>query len=360
MTTHTDDFNLTGYHFELPEALIAQEPPAVRGASRLMVLNRKNGNLVTDMFARLGDYLPPCLFVINNSRVVAARRAGTRASGGKAEFLLLSPLPLLRPEQTGGGWTCEAQGLLRPAKNLRIGDTLRFADDFALTVLEKGEFGRGRVRLEWQGDLAGLLERYGSLPLPPYIRRPATEADAARYQTVYSRKDKAGSVAAPTAGLHFTPELRESLSAAGHQWTEVTLYVGYGTFSPVRAADIRKHVMHEEFVELPPETASAIQAAKAEGRPVVAVGTTAARTLEGAFAATGSIGPYSGFTDIFLYPGRPVRVVDHLLTNFHLPESSLIMLTAAFAGREAILSAYARAVEEKFRFFSYGDAMLIL
>ena len=356
-----DAYNLAQYRFSLPEALIAQEPPAQRGASRLMVLDRKKDALVADNFAALHRYLPPSLFVVNNSRVVAARLMGQRANGCRAEFLLLSPPPLLLPQAAEGRWlTCEAQGLLRPAKSLPPGSSVLFGQDFSLTVLEKGPYGRSRVQLRWQGDLQQLLERYGQLPLPPYIRRPATAEDAARYQTIYARADKAGSVAAPTAGLHFTEELRQELCAAGHQWAEVTLYVGYGTFSPVRTEDIREHQMHEEFVELPPETAAAIQKAKAEGRPVVAVGTTSARTLEGAFAATGGVGPYSGPTDIFLYPGRPVNVVDHLITNFHLPESSLLMLVAAFAGQEKTLAAYAEAVAQEFRFFSYGDAMLIL
>lgn len=356
-----DEFKIAGYRFSLPEALIAQEPPAQRGASRLMVLDRKKNTLVADDFAAIARYLPPSLLVANNSRVVAARLMGQRANGGKAEFLLLSPPPLLIPQAAGGGWrTCEAQGLLRPAKSLRPGDPVRFGEDFSLTVLEKGPFGRSRVQLRWQGELPLLLERYGQLPLPPYIRRPATAEDASRYQTIYARKDKAGSVAAPTAGLHFTEALCQELRAAGHEWAEVTLYVGYGTFSPVRTEDIRDHEMHEEFIELPPETEAAVQKAKAEGRPVVAVGTTAARTLEGAYAAIGSIGAYSGTTNIFLYPGRPVNVVDHLITNFHLPESSLLMLAAAFAGRQRMLAAYEEAVAKGFRFFSYGDAMLIL
>lgn len=356
-----DEFKIAGYRFPLPEALIAQEPPAQRGASRLMILDRKKNTLVVDDFAAIARYLPPSLLVANNSRVVAARLMGQRASGGKAEFLLLSPPPLLTPHTAGNGWlTCEAQGLLRPAKNLPPGDSVRFGEDFALTVLEKGPFGRSRVQLRWQGELPQLLERYGQLPLPPYIRRPATPEDAARYQTIYAREDKAGSVAAPTAGLHFTEALCRELREAGHEWAEVTLYVGYGTFSPVRTEDIRDHEMHEEFIELPPETAAAVQKAKAEGRPVIAVGTTAARTLEGAYAATGGIGAYSGATNIFLYPGRPVNVVDHLITNFHLPESSLLMLAAAFAGQQRVLAAYEEAVAREFRFFSYGDAMLIL
>lgn len=356
-----DEYKTAGYRFSLPEDLIAQEPPAPRGASRLMVLDRKTNFLSVDYVAALSRYLPPSLLVANNSRVIAARLMGQRANGGKTEFLLLSPPPLLSPQPDGGGWsTCEALGLLRPAKSLQPGSAVRFGKKLSLTVLEKGPFGRCRVRLQWQGELLPLLERYGQLPLPPYIRRPATTEDAGRYQTIYAKKDKAGSVAAPTAGLHFTEPLCRELRTAGHEWAEVTLYVGYGTFSPVRTEDLRHHKMHEEFIELSPETAAAVQKAKTEGRPVVAIGTTAVRVLEGAFAATGGINAYSGFTDLFLYPGKPIAVVDSLFTNFHLPESSLLMLTAAFAGRERILAAYREAAARRFKFFSYGDAMLII
>ena len=196
-------------------------------------------------------------------------------------------------------------------------------------------------------------------PLPPYIKRTDAEEDLSRYQTIYSREDKTGSVAAPTAGLHFTPEMRETLKARGFQWADVTLYVGYGTFSPVRSADIRGHRMHREYVEMPEATALAIAEAKREGRPVIAVGTTSLRSMEGVAELCGRVQPFTGWTDIFLYPGRPFRVVDGLLTNFHLPESSLIMLVSALAGRERVLAAYAEAVSRGYRFFSYGDAMLI-
>ena len=266
---------------------------------------------------------------------------------------------------------------------MRPGDRLRFADDFTADFLERGPFGRSGVRLAWKGELLDLLRRNGATPLPPYIRRKGDvagasgeggrplETDAGRYQTVYSRADKSGSVAAPTAGLHFTRALRERLAATGREWTEVTLYVGYGTFSPVRSPDIRDHAMHPEYVELPESAAFALARAKAEKRPIIAVGTTSARVLEGAFAAQfpdggGNAGevpvlkPHAGWTDIFLYPGKPFNVIDGLLTNFHLPESSLLMLVSALACRERILAAYRRAIAENFRFFSYGDAMLIL
>ena len=333
--------------------------------------------------------------------------------GEPCHAVLEEPSPAGGPgEQTEGAWRrAEAEGLLRPAKKFRIGDVLRFAPDFAVRVLERGDFGRCRVDLYWRGEPEKVLERHGSMPLPPYIRRPgrgdSTAAwecgapastageggasgspdderdwgtDAERYQTTYNRADKAGSAAAPTAGLHFTPGLRADLARSGRQWAEVTLYVGYGTFSPVRDTDIRAHSMHAEYAELPLRTLEAVLRAKAEGRPVIAVGTTSARVLEGVSALRPELffpggeaarraesgkkkdaeTAFAGWTSIFLYPGRPLKVVDGLITNFHLPESSLLMLVSALAGRERILRAYRRAVESGFRFFSYGDAMLIL
>lgn len=457
------DFRLSGYDFDLPEELVAQSPSAERSGSRLMILRRDGGRTEQALFSDIVRCLPEgCLLVANNSRVVPARLTGKRPGGGRLEFLLLTPVPLLEPEPAGaefferlerrdeakatpscrasgaaglageaagepaqarqepaapaefspeaarGAWQrAEAEGLLRPAKKIPPGAVLRLAPDFALRVLEHGPFGRCRTRIFWQGNLQEVLERRGRLPLPPYIRRddrPGPDPDADRYQTVYARPDKAGSVAAPTAGLHFTPGLREELARSGRQWEEVTLYVGYGTFSPVRAADIREHVMHAEYAELPERVLAAVARAKAEGRPVIAVGTTSARVLEGVCElrpdlfetarpgraraeATGfsgtpgraqagsegeggrTAGPeaggpgriaFAGQLSAFLYPGRPVRVVDGLITNFHLPRSSLLMLVSALAGRERVLSAYRRAVAGGFRFFSYGDAMLIL
>lgn len=449
------DFRLSGYDFVLPEALIAQSPAAERSGSRLMVLRRDREDLEQAMFSDIVRFLPEgCLLVANNSRVVPARLIGQRPSGGKVEFLLLTPLPLLEAQEfeareldelegrpadgvaarlEEGKWQrAEAEGLLRPAKKISRGDLLRLASDFALRVLEHGDFGRCRTLVYWRGDLGAVLERRGGLPLPPYIRRggpgspdssgaarnaapdaarraaPAAGpwgTDAERYQTVYARPDKAGSVAAPTAGLHFTDDLRREIERSGRQWEEVTLYVGYGTFSPVRSADIREHAMHAEYAELPERTLAAVMRAKAEGRPVIAVGTTSARVLEGVCelrpdlfsggagasiragaapfagpavpAASAALveggGPenqqagggaeqtaFAGWLSTFLYPGRPVRVVDGLVTNFHLPQSSLLMLVSALAGRERVLRAYDRAVADDFRFFSYGDAMLIL
>lgn len=356
------DFDLLKYEYHLPEEQIAQRPPVERGSSRLLVLDRAGGQDTLTDFADLVRHIPAgALFVANNSKVIPARLQGRRPSGGKAEFLLLTPLPLLRPRRLGGIRSeVEAWGLLKASGRFRPGDLVQFTPAFQAEVLETKDFGRSLVLLRFEGELEQNIKAVGHMPLPPYIHRPDDAEDAERYQTVYSRAEKAGSVAAPTAGLHFTPRVLEQLLSKGCSWTELTLYVGYGTFSPVRCRDIREHVMHAEYIEVSRETSDAVAKAKAEGRPVVAVGTTSVRALEGSFAQTGSIGPFEGWTDIFLYPGRALHVVDHLLTNFHLPQSSLLMLVSAMAGRERVLRAYAEALAANFRVFSYGDAMLLL
>lgn len=363
------DFLLQSYCFDLPQEQIAQFPSEERGGSRLLILPRSGDTaLCHERFANLPDCLPQgALLVANNSRVLQARLLGTRATGGKVEFLLLTPLPLLLeralPDKRGargcGTFSAEAEGLVRSGGSVREGETFAFGAGISVTVLESGPFGHRRVRLAWQGDLAAAFASTGHIPLPPYIKRADGQEDMSRYQTVYARADKTGSVAAPTAGLHFTPDMREKLAERGFEWAEVTLYVGYGTFSPVRCEDIRSHRMHREYVEVPEATAQAIARAKAQGRPVLAVGTTSVRALEGVAELCGRVQPYTGWTDIFLYPGRGFRVADALLTNFHLPESSLLMLVSAFAGRKRVLEAYAEAVSRGYRFFSYGDAMLI-
>ncbi|GAB6113650.1 tRNA preQ1(34) S-adenosylmethionine ribosyltransferase-isomerase QueA [Desulfomicrobium salsuginis] len=360
MTTIPEEFNLQSYDFDLPESQIAQDPAERRGASRLLVLDRASGEVRDCMFADIAQLLPrDALLVVNNTKVLPARLIGRKESGGKAEFLLLTPLSLIEPEARTDGWsTAEVEGLLKASKGPRPGERLLF-DGVELLVLEKGEFGRSRVRLSWRGELADHFLRQGHIPLPPYIRREDTSADRDRYQTVYSREDKLGSVAAPTAGLHFTPGIMAALEERGIRTAEVTLYVGYGTFSPVRCDDIREHVMHAEYAEVPEETAAAIARARTEGRPVVAVGTTTTRTLESMASHLGEIGPFRGWTDIFIRPGYSFKVVDQLITNFHLPRSSLIIMVSTLAGRRQIIDAYNHAVRQGFRFFSYGDAMLI-
>lgn len=366
MYQQEEDFQLSSYRFALPEEQIAQFPPDERGNSRLLVMDRKGRepNIHTE-FRRLADYLPPhALLVANNSRVLQARLLGMRATGGKVEFLLLTPLPLVlksaRSIRGKDGWfEAEANGLVRAGGRVGEGENVLFGASISVTVLETGPFGQRRVKLMWKGGLAEAFAATGHIPLPPYIKRPDDDEDHTRYQTIFARPEKTGSVAAPTAGLHFTARLREDLLEHGFDMEEITLYVGYGTFSPVRTDDIRRHRMHREYVEVSERTATAIAKAKAEHRPIVAVGTTSLRAMEGIHELCGSVQPFTGWTDIFLYPGRPVRVADALITNFHLPESSLLMLVSAFAGRERILATYNEAVAQQYRFFSYGDAMLI-
>lgn len=347
------DFNLANYDYDLAEDRIAQFPSKDRGQSRLLALSRSDPGYFRDArFGELCNLLPEnALLVANNSRVVPARLIGRRPRGGKAELLLLTPLPLL--DRSG---KASAAALLKPAAKIKLGDILDFGAIRA-EVVEKGEYGSCRVELSWEGDLEQALELAGRLPLPPYIKRAPEESDRSRYQTIYA--SRSGSVAAPTAGLHFTAEILESLARRGIGWAEISLHVGYGTFSPVRAADIREHKMHGELVEVDEAAADAINAARKQGRTVVAVGTTTVRSLEGVFRERGEIAPFLGVLDPFIYPGYKFQVIDGLITNFHLPKSTLLMLVAAFIGRERVLAAYAEALRRGYRFFSYGDAMLI-
>lgn len=369
-----DEFRLSSYVYDLPEERIARRPAEKRDGSRLLLLDRQAEAPRPEAFANLPELLAAKypqggLLIANNSRVFPARIFGRRATGGRVELLLLTPLPLLHVKPLPGGRLCaEAEGLVRTAKRMKAGEVGIFDAPagmaFGVTLLERGEYGRCRLRLEWQGDLGAILNEIGHMPLPPYLEREDDATDRERYQTTYADAAKAGSVAAPTAGLHFTPEVRAALAAKGFKWAEVTLYVGYGTFSPVRAADIRTHQMHAEYVEVPEATAQAIREAKASGLPVIAVGTTSARSLEGMHAAQGEVAAFAGETSIYIHPGlepgSKFRVVDALLTNFHLPESSLLIMVSALAGRERIMAAYALALAQGFRFFSYGDAMLIV
>lgn len=362
MTDIPIDFRLSSYKYDLPQDRIAQAPADHRDGSRLLALDRAAGTIAPMPFTSIADYIPEgALMVANNSKVLPARIHGTKDTGGKVEFLILTPLPLIEAghHDDEGFHHAEVEGLLRASKAPKPGQRITFCEDFHLNVIERGDFGKSRVHLSWRGELATLFRDMGHYPLPPYIRRPDTEEDAKRYQTVYADESKLGSVAAPTAGLHFTPQVRESLAARGVDWAEVTLYVGYGTFSPVRCDDVRNHSMHKEYIEISETTANAVAEARAQGRPVVAVGTTSVRSLEGAFAATGGIKAFTGWTDIYITPGYRFRTIDALLTNFHLPESSLLIMVSALAGRQYIMEAYQRALSEGFRFFSYGDAMLI-
>ncbi len=340
---------ISDFDYDLPQDLIAQQPLPERDASRLLVLDRASGRITHRGFRDLPSLLDPGdLLVVNRSRVFPARLLGRRAGGGAAEVLLVRRKP-------DGIW----DALVRPGRRLRPGATVQVADD--LTVrLEGAEPGSPlrRVRLlAKDGDPEEALSRRGHVPLPPYIRRPDQPADRERYQTVYAREP--GSVAAPTAGLHFTPALLEALAARGVERAEVVLHVGPGTFRPVEVEQVEEHRVDPEPCAIPAETAEALARARARGARVVAVGTTVTRTLESAALVAGGVRAGSTETALVIVPGHRFQVVDALVTNFHLPRSSLLLLVAAFAGRDRILAAYAEAVRERYRFYSYGDAMLI-
>lgn len=333
------------FFYELPEELIAQVPSAERDGSSLMVLDKHTGEYRFGVFRDIIDELREGdLLVMNDSRVLPARLIGTRTGGGAAEILLLR-------ERDGGMWEC----LVRPGRRLRVGARVSFGEEMTAEIVEVLDDGNRLVRFEYEGIFLEVLERLGRMPLPPYIK--AELSDPERYQTVYSKH--LGSAAAPTAGLHFTPELLEKIREKGVEERFVTLHVGLGTFRPVGEEEIEDHPMHSEFCILPEDTAAAVTAAKREGRRVIAVGTTSCRVLESFAKDDGSMEAGSRWTDIFIYPGYRFKAIDALITNFHLPESTLIMLVSALAGRENILNAYKAAVERKMRFFSFGDAMFI-
>jgi S-adenosylmethionine:tRNA ribosyltransferase-isomerase len=331
------------FHFELPRELIAQEPAPVRSASRLLALNGASGACRDLGFQDLPALLTPRdLLVFNDTKVIPARVFGRRPSGGRVELLLERAL----------GAT-DALAHARSAKGLREGGIIELPGGQRARMLgREGDL----YRLEFSCDVLSFFEQHGDMPLPPYISRPAASADRERYQTVYARAP--GAVAAPTAGLHFDAPLLERLAQAGVRHAFVTLHVGAGTFQPVRVEDIDSHVMHPERVSVPDATCAAITATRAAGGRVVAVGTTVVRSLEAA-ASGGRLQPFRGETQIFIKPGCSFRTVDALLTNFHLPESTLLMLCAAFVGRETLLAAYDHAVRARYRFFSYGDAMFM-
>lgn len=340
---------VSDFDYHLPPELIAQHPPPQRGESRLLVIPRHGGPLQHRMFADLPEYLRPgdCL-VLNDTKVLPARLIGRRATGGQVELLLLRPV---------GEGLWEALG--KPARRLRVGERMAFGPELAAQVVDVGEEGLRTVRLEHDGELLPVLERVGQMPLPPYIRRDHPEAeDANRYQTVYA--ESPGAVAAPTAGLHFTDELLQRLTAQGVAIARLTLHVGLGTFRPISVERLEEHVMHAEWYRVPPEAADTVNAARAAGGRIVAVGTTVVRTLESVTDEAGVIHPGEGSTNLFITPGYRFRAVDALLTNFHLPRSSLLVLVSAFAGRERILAAYQEAIAAGYRFYSYGDATLVI
>jgi S-adenosylmethionine:tRNA ribosyltransferase-isomerase len=346
---------VSDFDFDLPENLIAQEPSA-RGSSRLLVLDRRTGALEHASVADLPSFLGAAdLMVVNNSRVFAARLLGHRApSGGAVECLLV------RRTAEPDVW----EALMHPGQKLKPGGVVRFdgaAGSLTAEILDRHFFGRRTIRLHAEGgkSVEELIDALGHMPLPPYIKRPDTEADRERYQTVYATAR--GSIAAPTAGLHFTPELLTALASRGIEQAAITLHVGYGTFKPVRVHDVESHVVDPEEYEIDADTAAAIARAKDERRRVVVIGTTTTRALEDAAARhAGRVVPGIAQATTFIYPGFRFQVADALMTNFHLPKSSLLMLVAAFAGRQQVLAAYGEAVARGYRFYSYGDAMLIL
>jgi len=339
------------FDYHLPEELIAQYPLSKRDESRLMVLNRSTGDIQHTTFAQLPEFLSPGdLIVLNNTKVIPARLIGRKeGTGGKVEILLLSP--------------CEREGLWEALvkRSSRIGSGTRVVfGDGRLTAEVLGKTAaQGRlVQFQHSGDLRGILEEIGQPPLPPYIKREPEDSDRERYQTIYAKRN--GAVAAPTAGLHFTKALFARMEANNIKAVELTLHVGLGTFQPVKAEDVEEHNLHAERLEITSEVARQINETKTSGGKIVAVGTTVVRSLESSVDASGCIFPRSGSTGIFIYPGYKFRSIDALVTNFHLPRSTLLMLVSAFAGREFVMQAYREAVRRRYRFYSYGDAMLIL
>ena len=342
---HINDFD-----YELPQELIAQTPAEKRDFSRLMVVHRDSGEVEHKHFYDILDYLKAgdCL-VLNNSKVLPARLYGRKeGTDANIEFLLIKRIE-------GDTW----ETMVRPGKRLKPGDAVSFSDDklFRAVVKDYGEDGTRIVEFEYEGIFLERLEELGKMPLPPYIERDNNSEDKDRYQTVYAKHE--GSAAAPTAGLHFTKELLQQVQDAGVKIAHVTLHVGLGTFRPVKVEDVTQHHMHSEFYVVEEDQAKLINDTKANGGRVISVGTTSCRTLESATGEDGILRAGSGWTEIFIYPGYHFKMIDGLITNFHLPESTLVMLVSALAGKEHIMAAYEEAVREKYRFFSFGDAMMI-
>jgi len=354
---------ISDFDFELPDALIAQHPPAERGQSRLLLLSRQTGAIEHTSFAQLPDHLRPGdLLVVNDTRVFPARLVGHRVpSGGAVECLLLRKLPTPNSQLPNAE---EWESLMHPGQKLKPGARVLFERDEVRVhgeVLARHFQGRRTIRLRTEdgAPLVEAIERIGHIPLPPYIARPDEASDRVRYQTVYARE--AGSVAAPTAGLHFTDNVLDQLRVRGVERVAITLHVGYGTFKPVRVENVDEHEVDPELYTVSPSVAEALTKALHTGRRIIAVGTTTTRALESLTVdASGRVEPSDGSTSLFIHPSHRFRVVQGLITNFHLPKSSLLMLVAAFAGREHTLAAYREAVERGYRFYSYGDAMLIL
>jgi len=344
-------FRIEDFDYDLPEGRIAHYPTARRDESRLLVMPPGRG-LEHQRFSDVVElFSPGDLLVVNDSRVLPARLLGRKPTGAPSEVLLIRPSP-----ETDDPLVWEA--LVRPGGKLKPGRTVLISEDVSVEILDSVPGGGRLVRLDTSLTVEETLDRYGHMPLPPYIEREDEPIDRERYQTVYAQA--AGSVAAPTAGLHFTPELLDQLDASGVQRVSVTLHVGIGTFRPVDVQDPDEHEMHVEYYEVPPSTAEAINNTRARGNSIWAVGTTAVRSIESAADAEGRVAPGTGMTDLFIRPPYDFKVVQGLLTNFHLPKSTLLMLVAALAGRERTMEAYQEAIAHRYRFYSYGDAMAVL
>ncbi len=336
------------FYFDLPQELIAQDPLEDRSSSRLLVLDRESGKTQHRVFRDIIEYLNPgdCL-VVNNTKVIPARLYGSKiGTDAKIEVLLLK-------RRENNVW----ETLVKPGKKCRVGARISFGEGLLIgEVIDVVDEGNRLIRFEYEGIFEEILDKLGQMPLPPYIHHQLKDKN--RYQTVYAKHD--GSAAAPTAGLHFTPELLEEIRKKGVHIAHVTLHVGLGTFRPVKVEDVTDHHMHSEFYIVEPEQAELINRVKKEGGKIVAVGTTSCRTLESATDENGILKAGSGWTDIFIYPGYQFKMIDRLITNFHLPESTLMMLVSALAGKDKIMAAYEEAVKERYRFFSFGDAMFIM
>jgi S-adenosylmethionine:tRNA ribosyltransferase-isomerase len=337
------------FDYHLPPSLVAQYPPPQRGETSLMILHRQTGVIEHRAFGDIAQYLNPSdLLVMNNTRVLPARLIGKKETGGRVEMLLIPSWNGL-----GGEW----KALIKGARKMKQGARIRFEQGLEGEVGEVKD-GKGKVSFSGQGEVMDVLRKIGHIPLPPYIKRGDEQLDRERYQTVFAERE--GSIAAPTAGLHFTHALLQSFRENGVRATMITLHIGIGTFAPVKARDIKDHTMEAEWIEISEETAREIEGTKARGGKVIAVGTTTTRALESFSNGSGGVRPGKGMTSLFIHPPYRFEVIDGLVTNFHLPKSTLVMLASAFAGKDLLMRAYREALRRKYRFYSYGDAMLIL
>jgi S-adenosylmethionine:tRNA ribosyltransferase-isomerase len=358
-----DDFSLEAYDYTLPQKNIAQHPSKTRDSSRLLVLDQKTATLEHKVFSNIVDYFrKDDVLVVNDTKVFPARLLGRKESGGKAEIFLLH-FPLEKPLSADNRLKqAETTALIKSSRRPAIGSAMKIGTDLSCTLLEHLENGQAKVQLEYPQhlDLSKILSSYGSVPLPPYIERSSgtLAADRNRYQTVYAQHT--GAVAAPTAGLHFTEPVMEALRSKGVEIATLTLHVGYGTFAPVRTESISEHAIHQEYISISTDTAAKIDDAKRKGGKVWAVGTTTVRALEFAASGNGGVKAVDGWCDLYIIPGFKFQVIDNLITNFHLPKSSLLFLVSALCGRKTLMSCYNEAIAHDYRFYSYGDAMAII